>query len=69
MTTTLNLPRPAAGLNAGRGWRTAATSPAVSLTRAGLPVVSNRAFISAWANRRGKSSAASATANLTHGAP
>ncbi len=41
-----------AGRPAARVFRAVAPLTATSLTRAGLPVVSNRAFINAWASRR-----------------
>ena len=55
MNSTRDFVRPAvAGLSAGRVFRAMPRSTMSTLTRAGLPVVSNRAFVSAWMARREK---------------
>lgn len=51
-STFQNLRATTVGLPAVRVFRAVAPLTATSLTRAGLPVVSNRAFINAWASRR-----------------
>ena len=55
MNTTRDFVRSAAtGISTGRVFRAMPRSAASTLTRAGLPVVSNRAFITAWMARREK---------------